>query len=89
MNLPSIPADKANHFVYGAALSILGFTLGALVGFPPGISGAAFAVGFGLGKEVYDRVSGSGTPDPLDFVWTALGALPALVASGDLVRWVA
>lgn len=89
MNIPSIPADKANHFAYGALLSILGFTAGALLGVPAGIAGAVAAGTFGLAKELYDRASGKGTPDPMDFVWTLAGGLPALIASGDLaLLWV-
>jgi len=77
MNLPSLPADKANHFVYGAALAGVGALHSAL-------AGAVLCWVFAIGKEVYDRVSKRGTPDRWDAVATAAGAVPVLL---PLVLW--
>lgn len=68
MTLPLIPQDKASHFVYGAAI-------GALAAFATGHPNAALAaaVAFGFVKEVYDLVTGKGTPDWRDVAWTAAG----------------
>lgn len=67
MSLPLIPADKANHAVYGALIACLGaLTLGAT-------AGAVLCVVAAVGKELYDRVSGKGNPEALDAAWTVVG----------------
>jgi hypothetical protein len=82
MKLPSIsalmyqiPADKANHFIYGIVLFILlVFALSPLA--------ALVAVTVtGIVKEVYDKVTGTGTPDYLDAVATALGGLAGYICT--------
>ena len=75
--LPQLPADKANHFAYGAALASLG-------AFHSVLAGAAICAAFAAGKEVYDRVSRNGTPDILDAATTMLGG--ALVLA-PLAAW--
>lgn len=72
MNLPQLDHDKANHFVYGAVLAGIGALHSVL-------AGAALCAVFAIGKEVYDRVSKRGTPDPNDALATLAGALPVLV----------
>lgn len=65
--LPQLPQDKANHLVYGLAIFIaFGFAFGA-------VAGLVAAALIGAAKEVYDKVSGKGCPDALDFVATAAG----------------
>lgn len=63
------PLDKQSHFWAGAAI---GSTMVAY-GFDPLIS---FVVASAIGalKEVWDKVSGTGTPDKWDFVATVVGA---------------
>lgn len=69
MKLPMIPQDKANHFIYGFVIFILSNL----------ILNAYFALAivfcFAAGKEVYDKVSGKGTPEILDFVATLIPAI--------------
>ena len=72
MNMPYIPADKANHFAYGAILAGLGSLHSVAVG-------AALCVALAIAKEVYDRVSKRGTPEIMDAVWTVAGGLPVLI----------
>jgi hypothetical protein len=72
MNLPQLPADKANHFAYGAALAGVGALHSVL-------AGAALCALFAIGKEVYDRVTKRGNPEVADAVATLLGAVPVLV----------
>lgn len=67
MNLPIIPADKANHAVYGAAIACAG----AVVAGP--LIGALLCVMAALGKEIYDRASGRGTTELPDVFWTLAG----------------
>jgi hypothetical protein len=73
MNLPMLPADKANHVVYGAAITLVGLVINPVVG-------AALCVLLAVGKEVYDRKHG-GTVDPMDVVATAAGGVAVIVAS--------
>lgn len=77
MNLPTLPADKANHFVYGAALACIG-------SFHSVIAGAALCVAFAVGKEIYDFVSKRGNPEPLDAVATLAGGALVLL---PLASW--
>ncbi len=72
MDLPVIPADKANHFAYGAMAAGMG-SLHSVA------AGAALCAAVAIGKEIYDRVSKRGTPDLMDAVWTMAGAMPVLV----------
>lgn len=69
MNLPTLPADKANHLAYGAALASLGALHSVAVG-------AVLCVAFAVGKEIYDQASKTGNPEVLDaFATLAGGAL--------------
>lgn len=82
MNLPQLPADKANHLAYGAALACAG----ALVHSP--LAGAVLCAVFAIGKEVLDRARKSGQPELLDAVATLAGGavvLAPLVLPGVLV----
>lgn len=95
MGLPLIPLDKANHFAY-AVLIYFFATLGLFVCsiFPPlyfmhGIfvwKFSAFVVVciFAIGKELYDKYSGKGTPEVADAIWAIVPALMILVI--DLIK---
>ena len=80
MTLPSIPQDKANHAVIGAVLACAG----ALLVGP--VTGAALCLLFAIGKEIADWLSGKGTPELLDAIYTAAGGalvlLPLVVQGG-------
>jgi uncharacterized membrane protein YhiD involved in acid resistance len=73
MNLPVIPADKANHAIYGAFITLVGLLVNPIVA-------AALCVLLAVGKEVYDRKHG-GTVDPMDVVATAAGGVTVIAAS--------
>jgi len=76
MNLPMLPADKANHLAYGSAIACVVLVAHSVIA-------AAVAVAvFAIAKEVYDRVSKKGTPELMDAVATLAGG--ALV----LAPWV-
>ncbi len=66
MKLPQLPQDKANHLAYGAALACTGAFVSPIVG-------AALCAGFGIGKEIYDRVSKRGEPSVQDVIATLAG----------------
>ena len=71
--LPQSPGDKANHFVYGIGM----FIALALVVAPGGaLAGVVVA---GVAKEVYDKLTASGTPDPWDAVATSVGGIAGFV----------
>ena len=75
MTLPQLPQDKANHFIYGAAIClILSFVI-------PALYAMLVAVGVGIAKEIYDRVGQKGTPDLMDALVTALGAILVYIAT--------
>lgn len=79
MNLPTLPSDKANHFVYGAALASLG-------GLHSLALGALLCAAVAIGKEVYDQARKTGNPEALDAVATVVGGavvlLPLALHSG-------
>jgi hypothetical protein len=68
--------DKIQHFIVGFALSMLGviFTPFVLLGFI-----------FGVGKEVYDKVTGKGVAEWNDMIATFYGALLALLIVGVIL----
>lgn len=75
MNMPLIPQDKANHFIYGLVIFLLvGLSFGAI----PGLAAAAL---IGMVKEIYDKVSGKGTPDVYDFVATVVGGVAGFLCT--------
>ena len=67
MKLPLIPQDKANHFVYGAAIALLP----ALTTDP--LTALIVCDIFAAVKEFRDLVTKKGTPDLFDFLWTLAG----------------
>lgn len=91
--LPILPHDKLGHFFWGVVAATVAFVLSLLVGLGP-VAAAnqamLWATIVGLGKEILDaavnvRATGSprrgpNTVDPIDFVATALGGLPYLIA---------
>jgi len=64
----SIPKDKLLHSFYGSWIYILSTLV------LPTTFALALVVVIAIGKEVYDKVSGKGTPELLDIVYTI--ALP-------------
>ncbi len=81
--MPVIPADKANHFVYGAVVGAV-VTVAAIILTLPYIPfySIAAAAAIGVAKEVYDKVSKKGSPTAMDAVATALGGLPVSIILG-------
>ena len=56
-----------------------GFCIASLVGVFTPLGGFCIALFVGALKEIYDRISGKGTPELWDFVFTALGAFLGLI----------
>lgn len=54
MALPTLPADKANHVLYGVAIFAAAAAVGSRLGLPAALSGVAAAALFGAGKELAD-----------------------------------
>lgn len=75
MKLPLIPQDKANHAIYGALIFFV------LQFFVAPVIALVVVVTVAFIKEVYDRVSGTGTSDVLDFLVTIAGAIPLFLLS--------
>jgi hypothetical protein len=68
MNNILIRQDLANHAFYGSWIYILSTLV------LPTTFALALVIVIAIGKEVYDKVSGKGTPELLDIVYTI--ALP-------------
>lgn len=61
--------DKKKHFIAGFLIAAV---ISLFFGYLIGIAAAAVAA---AGKEAYDKISGKGTPELLDFIATILGAV--------------
>lgn len=72
-----IAYDKRMHLLGGALLGLTSIVF-------PGL-GIALAAVAGVGKEIYDKVSGKGTPEVADAVYTVAGGLVIEL----LIRWFA
>lgn len=72
MFLPILEKDKANHTIYGMVIFAIVYFL---FSWQIAIGTVCF---FALAKETYDNVSGKGTPDFMDFVYTIAGGLIGL-----------
>lgn len=68
-----LPLDKAFHFLAGWAIAAT-FQSMPLVA-------AALVAAAGISKEICDKRSGKGTPDPMDAIATLLGGVGGLVVS--------
>ena len=75
MKLPLLPADKGTHLAYG-----LGLFIALAFARSPEFAVVMVAV-VGIVKEIYDKVSGTGTPEVLDAVATACGGLAGFVCT--------
>lgn len=95
MQLPQLPADKANHLIYGAALFVAAAALAGLAGHAwPRVVGVAVVAAAAIGKEAADHLrnrtseaSSPGGAPPHGVEWrdaaaTVAGAL--LVWAGSL-----
>lgn len=63
-----IQPDKFLHL-------LVGFIIAFLIGLINPFIGLGTAILAGIGKEIYDKVSKKGTPEFLDFVFTAIGGV--------------
>lgn len=84
--LPQLPSDKANHFIYGAAISVCALGAAVLIGAWPSVPlwivpiGAAAAAG--ALKEGYDAYLSDvqGHVELGDFLATTAGGISATLA---------
>ena len=80
MGLLVIPADKANHFIYGSLI----FLVGNFV-YLSSQAGLLLTLFFALGKEMYDSLDHK--PDWKDVLWTMLGAGVACLSALTGFYW--
>lgn len=93
MPIPQLPADKANHYLFGTLAATVSAPIGQFLGLPRDVSALLGSVTAGILKEVADLAANliavkqgkepQHTVDPWDFVATAAGGLP--VAGFDRV----
>lgn len=58
MNLPFLPQDKANHFVYGAVIALVAYAALLITHAPHPVAFSMLAVAlFAVGKETRDRLA--------------------------------
>ena len=68
-----IPIDKQYHFIAGMLIYLIACR------FMQPVWALIPVIAIGTAKEVYDYVSGKGTPDINDLLFTIYGALPAFL----------
>lgn len=92
--IPSLPADKANHFAYGALVSVLFYTLGLAAHRDPMLAASlalAAVAAIGVAKELVDalinrRATGDFRRGPhgvelMDLIATVAGGTPLWLAA--------
>lgn len=72
MNLPTLPKDKADHYIYGSALAFVG-SMHSLE------AGAILCVGFAILWEIIQKARKSGHPSGWDALASVLGGSAVLV----------
>jgi hypothetical protein len=70
--------DRANHFLYGALVFTASFM------FVNAMIALAITMLVGIGKEIYDEYSLTGTPDKFDALFTIVGGF---VCYCNAVSW--
>ena len=84
-------ADKAQHWGGCTVLSLGGYGAASLWSPDRGqrfLLGVSFSVFVGLGKELYDGVSGTGTASAWDLAWDGLGALTGGLVALLIDHWL-
>ena len=69
-----IAYDKKLHLAAGAIIALATLWLNP-------ITSMALVVLAGVGKEIYDKVSGKGTPEVMDAVATVIGGAVVIIPS--------
>lgn len=82
--LPTLPADKANHALYGNFAALAGALLAPHVGLPPWQGAVLANLLVATVKELWDRYSGKGTPDWRDVAATCAGGVPVTTVAWQL-----
>jgi len=75
-----IPGDKANHFIYGSIIFLIGNYV-----YLSSQTGLLLTLFFALGKEMYDAVTHK--PEWKDVLWTMLGAGVACLSALTGFYW--
>lgn len=73
-----MPEDKANHFIVGLYIFML---FGLLIHPIAGIAASFLAA---VSKEIYDKLSGKGTPDIWDAIATSGGGFAGFICSNPI-----
>jgi hypothetical protein len=82
--LPLLPADKANHALYGGVAAVLGALGAPLVGLRPHQGALVLCLALALAKEAYDRHTGRGNAELADVVATLAGGVPVFLLAWRL-----
>lgn len=75
-----LPQDKGTHFVYNQLVAIVAYLLLLAFNIPNAVLVAiAFGLAVGISVELYQKKTGTGFPDVMDFLWGGLGVILAFV----------
>lgn len=75
-----LPQDKGTHFFYNQLVAIGAYLLLLIMNIPNPITIAiAFGLAVGVAVELYQKKTGTGFPDVMDFLWGGLGVVLAFV----------
>ena len=81
IKLPQLPADKANHVVYGVVVGLIGAAVAWRVGFiAPATAAVVLAAVIGAAKEAADHF-GAGQSSAGDFAATVAGGVAVALAT--------
>lgn len=72
--------DKFGHLIVGALIAGFGAAFAFLTGLSMPLVALIGSVAAGVAKEAYDYISGKGTPEVADFVFTMIGGLLVTIA---------
>jgi hypothetical protein len=80
--LPLIAHDKANHYLYGSVIALVTFLVAFNIPSVAVFASIAALIAttiMAVAKELYDKYSGTGTPDFYDIVYTVAGGIVVLL----------
>lgn len=76
--------DKLLHFLFSIAIGLFGALLTLM---PPDMAAMTLVAGVAVAKEIYDYMTGKGTPEFSDIIYGILGGMVSLVII-ESIKWL-